>query len=331
VTLTAIPGILVGHATDRKGATGCTAILCAEGMVVGVDVGGWAAGARELEACAPHHLSERIHALVLAGGSAYGLDAAGGVMRHLESRGIGFDTGAARVPIVPAAILYDLGIGDPRARPDAAMGMRACRAANDHPVRSGCVGAGTGATIGKLFGMTGAVKSGLGNAGLRFPAAAGGATVAALAAVNAFGDVRHHETGALVAGARLPGSGVRFADTDAQMRRGTMRRAFGAPNTTLAVVATDARLSRADAARVARMCQDGLARCVSPAHTRLDGDIVFVLSAGRRRADPDCLASLACRAIGMAVLDAILSATTLAGVPSLRELRRAASPLPEPG
>lgn len=321
MTLTSIPGVLVGHATDRAAATGCTAILCEKGAVIGCDIGGGATGSRELDACMPGHLVDRIHGLLLAGGSAYGLDAASGVMRYLESRGAGLDTGSARVPIVPAAILYDLGIGDPRRRPDGAMGMRAARAASDLPVKSGSVGAGTGATVGKLFGMARAVKSGIGNASARMPSSAGGATVAVLAAVNAFGDVRHPDTGEIVAGARRHGESGPFADTAECMRRGTMRRGFRPPNTSLIVVATDARLSRVDASRVAGICQDGVARVISPAHTRYDGDIVFTLSAGRRNADPDCIAALACRVIGIAVLDAVMSATTLAGVPAARDLR----------
>jgi len=329
MTLTRIDGIQVGHATRRDAATGCTVILCRDGAVAGCDVGGGATGSRELDACAPGHLVDRIHALVLSGGSAYGLDAAGGVMRVLERRGVGFDTPAARVPIVPSAILYDLGIGSAAVRPDAAMGARACRAATGRPVRSGCVGAGTGATVGKIFGMKAAVKSGLGNASLRLPASAGGAAVAVLAAVNAFGDVLDHSTGAIVAGARdLTGQRL-FADTAELMRGGLSRRgarAVPSTNTTLVVVATDARLSRVEACRVARLCQDGLARSVSPAHTRFDGDIVFTLSLGRRRADPDCLAVAACHAIGEAVLDAVRSATTLGGVPALRDLPAAGPP-----
>lgn len=323
MTLAALPGVKVGHATHRAAATGCTVILCEDGAVAGCDVGGGATGTREMDALAPAHLVERIHGLVLSGGSAYGLDAASGVMRYLERRGVGFETGVARVPIVPAAILFDLRLGDPSVRPDAAMGLRACRAASRRPVASGSVGAGTGATVGKILGIERATKSGIGNASLRMPQRAGGATVAVLAAVNAFGDVVDPQTGAIIAGARAePGArgGVRFAGTTPLLERGLMRRGFKPPNTTLVVVGTDARLSRVEASRVSRLCQDGLARAVSPAHTRFDGDIVFTLSVGRRRADPDCLAVLACRAIGLAILDAVRSATSLGGVPAMRDL-----------
>ncbi len=320
--LAAVDGLSVGHATKLKAATGCTVILCPAGAVAGADVGGAAAGTRELDACSPHHIADRIHGVVLSGGSAFGLSAADGVTRYLGGRGVGFDTGVARVPIVPAAILFDLRLGSSRIRPDAAMGRAACQAASRGRAISGCAGAGTGATVGKLFGMERAMKSGVGSASLKLPSRAGGATVAALAAVNAFGDVRHVETGEIVAGARAAsGSGPGFADTAAHMARGVSRAGF-APrqNTTLIVVGTDARLSRAEACRVARLCQDGLARAVTPAHTRFDGDIVFVLSTGKRRADPDCLAVAACRAIGHAVLDAVMSATTLHGLPAVRDL-----------
>jgi len=342
LTLTSLEGVLVGHATDRRAATGCTVIVCPDGAVAGVDVGGGAAGTREIDACAPGHLVERIHAVVLSGGSAFGLDTAGGVMRYLERKGIGFDTGSARIPIVPSAILYDLGLGSSARRPDGTMGARACRsafAAAGRPVASGSLGAGTGATVGKIFGMKGAMKGGIGNAGLRMPSPSGKVIVAVLAAVNAFGDVIDYDSGAIVAGARAPSNDATphaphapldtFADTERLMRRGVMRRRVKSSNTTLVVVATDARLTRVEAARLSRVCQDGLARSVSPCHTRFDGDIVFTLSMGRRRVDLDCLGVTACRAVGMAVIDAVTSATTLKGVPALRDLppiRRGAQP-----
>ncbi len=323
MSLTGIPGIRVGHATDRSAATGCTVILCERGMIAGCDIGGGASGTREIEACRPGHLVGRVHGLVLAGGSAFGLDAACGVMRYLERRGIGFDTGVARVPIVPAAILFDLALGNPRVRPDAAMGLRACRAASTRPVRSGSIGAGTGATVGKILGIAHATKSGIGNALLR-TGGSSGARVAALVAVNALGDVRDPETGAIVAGARREARGPgahRFLDTAARMETRPPRRFARSSHTTLVVVATDARIDQVEATRLSRICQDGLARSISPAHTGHDGDIVFTLSAGNRRADPEGLAVTACRAIGLALLDAVRSATSLGGVPALRDLR----------
>src|SRR5574337_436564 len=214
--LTRIPGFRVGHASDAVGCTGCTVVLCPEGTVGGVDVRGSAAGTREMDALSPLHLVPHVHGVLLAGGSAFGLDAGGGVMQYLEERGIGFDVQVARVPIVPSAILFDLRLGDSRARPDPRMAYAACRQATTGPIQEGSVGAGTGATVGKLFGITQAMKSGLGTAGLTLP---GGPMVAALAVVNAFGDVRDPFTGQLLAGARDAPASHRLADTAAVMRR----------------------------------------------------------------------------------------------------------------
>ena len=240
--LTAIPGIRVGHGTDDVGCTGCTVILCPEGTVGGVDIRGSAAGTREMDALYPMHLVPSVHAVLFAGGSAFGLDAAGGVMRYLEERGVGFDVQVTRVPIVPAAILFDLRLGDAAARPDARMAYAACRQATSGPFPEGCVGAGTGATVGKLFGVSQAMKSGLGSAALEV---SGGVKVAALVAVNAFGDVRDPATGTLLAGARTAPESFRLANTAASMRDGVRPVGYKAENTTLAVVATNARLTKA--------------------------------------------------------------------------------------
>ncbi len=321
ITLTSIPGVRVGHATDTRGLTGCTVILHPRGFTAGCDVGGGASGTREIETCRPGHVAPRCHALLFAGGSAFGLAAADGVMAFLERRGIGHTTRAARVPIVPAAILYDLAIGRSTARPDARMGQAACRAATSRPVRSGNVGAGTGATVGKCLGMERAMRGGLGNAGLRLPAARGGATVAALAVVNAFGDVRSPATDGILAGARGATRARPFADSARLLLERPPRRAPRVTGTTLVAVVTDARLDRADAGVIARRSQDALARVISPCHTRWDGDIVFVLSAGARRADDDQIAAAACRAVEEAVVDAVRSATTAAGLPACGDVR----------
>ena len=316
--LTAIEGITVGHSTDLKGITGCTVILCpgtdGAGVIASSDVRGSAVGERETELLRPGHLVERIHAVVLAGGSAFGLDAASGVMRFLEEKGIGFDVGVARVPIVPAAILFDLAIGDPRARPSAEMGYLAARNATDAPVEEGSVGAGTGATVGKLFGLAQAMKGGIGSWSDEL---AGGVRVASLAAVNAFGDVRDPKTGAILAGARTASDSAQFADTGAQMRRGIVRRGFSTPNTTLVVVSTDARLSKLEAAKMAAMAQDGLARAISPGHTMFDGDIVFALSCGEKQADLNTLGTVAADATAQAIVRAVQLAAGLGGVPGL--------------
>lgn len=310
-----IAGIRVGHATDERALTGCTVLLCEAGMVAACDVRGGALGERELETLRPTHLVERIHAVVLAGGSAFGLEAAAGVMRWCEERGVGFDTGAARVPIVPAAILFDLRIGDAKRRPDAAMGYAAAQAAVEAPVAEGNVGAGAGATVGKLFGVARAMKAGI---GCWTEELFGGARVAALAAVNAFGDVRDPRTGRILAGARAADDAREFADTAAALQSGEGRRGFADPNTVLVAVATDAALTRIEAQRVAVMASAGMARAVSPAHTTLDGDVTFVLSAGQARADANAVGAAAAEAVAQAIARGASEARSAGGVPGLK-------------
>lgn len=322
--ITDITGIRVGHASDFKAVTGCTVILFGKnGAAAAVEVRGGAVGERELEPLRTGHLVERIHGLVLAGGSAFGLDSAGGVMRYLEERAIGFDTGAARVPIVPAVILYDLGIGNPRRRPDAAMGYEAARRASAGPVEEGSVGAGTGATVGKLFGMMRATKGGLGSTTANL---AGGVKVSALAVVNAFGDVRDPSTGEILAGLRSAPNSSKFSDTLAQMKRGAVRRRFGRPagtgaNTTLAVVATNARFEKISLLRIAAMAQAGLARTIAPVHSSFDGDVVFAISLGRKRSDVNTIGTVGAEVVARAILHAVQKARGLGGVPALRELK----------
>ena len=313
--ITAVEGIRVGHASDFDACTGCTVILCEAGAVAGVDVRGWASGTRELDALAPQHLVTEIHGLLLAGGSAFGLEAAAGVMRYLEERGIGFDVGVTRVPIVPGAILFDLGIGDFRVRPDAAMGYRACEAAVRGKVEEGSVGVGTGATVGKLFGVRHAMKGGVGTASIELK---GGLRVGALAAVNAFGDVRDRATGAILAGARDPDTG-KLADTVAQMKQGRSRRAFYVQSTTLAVIATNARLTKAEAIHVARMGQGGLTRMIAPVHTAFDGDVLFALATGDVEGDVNLVGQAGAETVAEAVLRAVKTATSLGGIPAYRE------------
>src|SRR3954454_9933521 len=232
--LTDIPGIRVGHVSDFGAITGCTAILCEQGAAGGVDIRGSATGTEEIATLDPGHVTEHIHGILLAGGSAFGLEAASGVRRYLERRGFGYDTGAAKVPIVPAAILYDLGIGRADVRPSLAMGEAAASAATAKAVKEGCVGAGTGATVGKLFGMKQAMKSGLGSYTVSLP---DGVLVSSLVAVNAFGDVKDPATAKIVAGARRSADSREFADTEEQMKRGA-RGGRAISHTTLAVVAT---------------------------------------------------------------------------------------------
>ena len=315
--LTAITGIRVGHGTDETGCTGCTVVLCPDGTVGGVDIRGSAAGTRELDALSPMHLVPHVHAVLLAGGSAFGLDAAGGVMRYLEEQGIGFDVQVTRVPIVPAAILFDLRLGDAFARPDAAMAYAACRQATPGPFPEGSVGAGTGATVGKLFGISQATKSGLGSALVNLP---GGLKVGALAVVNAFGDVRDTATGVLVAGAREAPDSRRLADSAAAMRRGVLPRGYRPENTTLAVVATNARLTKLQATKVAQMAQHGLVRAISPVHTTLDGDLIISLATGEVEGETNAVGVAAADAAADAILRAVKTATSLGGLPAWSDL-----------
>ncbi len=313
--LTDIPGLRVGHASDFAGVTGCTVILCEQGAVAGLDVRGSAANTRGAEACYPGHIVEKIHAVVLAGGSAFGLEAATGVMRYLEGRGVGFETGAARVPIVAGAILYDLAIGSSAARPDAAMGEAAAAAAGDGAVEEGSVGAGTGATVGKLFGIERAMKGGVGGATVEI---AGGVKVAALVVVNAFGDVVDPSTGKPLAGARLSAESRELAGMAASMKQGQARRGFTVEaNTTLVVLATNAALNKVQASKLAAMAQAGCARALSPVHTMYDGDLVFALSLGEARADLNALGVAAAEAVAAAILRGARLARTLGGVPGL--------------
>ena len=322
-TLTAITGLRVGHWTNLKGITGCTVILCPEGAVAGVDVRGGAPGTRETALLHPLCMVDNVHAILLGGGSAFGLAAADGVMRWLEERGHGFDVGVARVPIVPAAILFDLPIGDPKCRPDAAAGYAACQAASAEPVQQGSVGAGTGACVGKLFGLLNSTKGGIGTASLTF---ADGVTVGALVAVNAFGDVRDPSTGGILAGARKPGSHD-FADTVRTLMSagtGDFRR-FAGRNTTIGVVATNARLTKTEANKMAQMAHNGFARAISPVHTMGDGDVIFALSHGEKQGNVNLIGELAANVMAQAIVNAVNAATTLGGVLSLRELHSSAA------
>ena len=315
--ITAVPGIRVGHSTDPVGLTGCTVVLCEKGAVGGVDQRGGAPGTRETDLLRPLHLVQEIHAVLLAGGSAYGLAAADGVMRFLEEHGAGFDARVARVPIVPAAILFDLDLGNPRARPDAAMGYAACQLATDGPVPQGNVGAGAGATAGKILGIGRAMKSGLGSAAVSL---GGGLVVGALIAVNPFGDVVDPETGAILAGARKLGSDE-MADTLTTMRGIVGKAAMRFTSSTLiGVVATNGQLTKEEANKVAQMAQDGIARTVRPAHTLFDGDTLFALATGEKHADVNLVGAYAAEAVAAAVVSGVWAARGAGGLPACRDL-----------
>ncbi len=321
-TLTALPGILVGHWTDAEHGTGCTVVLTPRGARASVAVRGMAPGSRELALLEPERTVQEVHAILLTGGSAFGLAAAEGVVRWLEERGYGYDTGAARVPIVPAAVIYDLNYASSRVRPGPEAGYAACQAASDAPVEMGSVGAGTGATVGKILGPGQATKGGLGSGWQALP---GGGQVAALAVVNALGDVYDPETGRVLAGARDPQTG-RFADVRRLLRNAqdpplfTWRPRPGR-NTTLVVVATDVALSKAELKALASQAHDGLARVIDPAHTRFDGDVVFALSVGERaHPGPVVLEAAAAWAVSEAVLQAVRHATGGHGIPAAVEV-----------
>lgn len=316
--ITDVTGIKVGHYTDEVAVTGCTVLLCEEGAVGGVDVRGSATGSREIELLRPVSLVQEVHAIVLSGGSAFGLDAAGGVMRFLEERGIGFETSAARVPIVPAAIIYDLSIGSSRVRPGANEAYQACLSATAGPVPEGSVGAGTGATVGKALGPQRATKGGIGTASQRVST---DIVVGALAVVNAFGDVLNPTSGEVLAGPR-PESGQGFLSTMQLISKGKGWMAPLPTNTTLGVVATNARLNKEQANKMAQMAQDGLARAISPAHTMVDGDIVFALSLGKatgKTLDVSVLGAVAAQVLAQAIVRAITQAKGLCGIPSAAE------------
>ncbi len=314
--ITDVLGIKVGHYTDRRAATGCTVILCEAGAVAGVDVSGASPGTRETDLLRPGNLVEKVQAIVLSGGSAFGLDAASGVMKYLEERGLGYETSAGKVPIVPAAIIYDLNIGDSKVRPGLNEGYQACLNASSGTVAEGCVGAGTGATVGKILGIERAVKSGLGTASQKI---AGDVVIAALMVVNAVGDVIDPETGRILAGPRKPdGSG--FLSTSELWKR-ECKGMVPPFNTVIGVVATNAKLSKAQANRLARIAQAGIARTINPCHTLYDGDVLFALSSGEIEADLSAVGAAATEAVAEAIIRAIHKAETLAGVPAAKDVK----------
>ena len=326
-SITDIPGIRVGHAQNDEALTGCTVILCEQGAVGGVDQRGGAPGTREVDALHPMHLVQHVHGVMLAGGSAFGLEAATGAMRYLEEKGVGFDVRVARVPIVPAAILFDLGLGRADVRPDAAMGYLACQNASSDPPAEGNHGAGTGATVGKILGMGQAMKGGIGSASLEIGA---GVLVGAIAAVNAFGDVINPENGQIIAGVRSAdvgplhiGAPGYFADTLQVMKTliGRTALAFGqrGSNTVIGVVATNAQLNKEQANKVAQMAHNGLARAIRPAHTMLDGDTIFALATGEKPADVNIIGAFAAEVFAQAILRAVQAARPVAGLPAANQ------------
>ena len=319
-TLTSVPGIRVGHVTLSVRPTGCTVVLADEGAVGAVDVRGGAPGTRETDLLAPESTVPQVNAIVLSGGSAFGLDTASGVMRFLSERRIGYATSGGPVPIVPAAILYDLSIGGrPDVRPDATCGYDAAAAATDAPVPEGNVGAGAGATVGKMLGPARAMKGGLGSSAIRLES---GLIVAALVAVNAVGTVVDPHTGRPIAGAR-GADGVSLEDPFQIVRRGLAPPGPAREHTTIGVVATNARLTKAEALKVASMAHDGLARAIVPSHTPSDGDTLFTLATGRLsgNASVGSVGALAAEVVADAIVRAVRAARTIPGYPAARDLR----------
>ncbi|MEW6266348.1 MAG: P1 family peptidase [Thermodesulfobacteriota bacterium] len=320
MTLTDISGLLVGHATDEANHTGCTAVLCPEGAAAGVEVRGFAPGTRETDLLSPLARVDMVHGILLTGGSAFGLAAATGVVRWLKENGYGLETLFAKVPLVPAAVIFDLNFNQSLGQPDEAMGYQAASQASRRPVAQGCVGAGAGATCGKLAGFHRAMKSGLGSASL----ALGKLKVAALAVVNPLGSVLDPETAEVIAGLRTP-DGAGLEDRAGILRALTdLIVPASESNTVLAVVATDAALTKLQAGRVAKMASAGLSRVIRPAHLMYDGDVVFALATGQGpAADENVVGALAAEVLARAVAAGAREATSLPGFPAHRDLIKA--------
>ncbi|MGE7793667.1 P1 family peptidase [Lysinibacillus fusiformis] len=316
--ITDVPGIKVGHRENEEGITGCTALLMEGGAVCGVDVRGSAPGTRETDALDPINEIDRVHGICLSGGSAFGLDAATGVMQFLEERGIGVDAGVAKIPIVPSAVLFDLFIGDPQARPTALMGYEAAKAAQVGSFQNGNIGAGYGATVGKLAGPDFAMKGGLGSASI---AGKDGLIAGAIVAVNAVGDVKNPNTRQILAGARNPQTG-QWLDCCAYLEEHAQSEALAGTNTTIGVVALNAKLTKAEAKKIAQLTQNALARTIYPVHTMLDGDTIFVLGTGEQTFALDYLGHLATKVMEEAILAGIQAAEKLAGVESYTSIQK---------
>jgi L-aminopeptidase/D-esterase-like protein len=313
-SITDVPGILVGQAQDAKAATGCTVILCETSTATGVDVRGGAPGTRETDCLDPINIVPAAHAIFLGGGSAFGLDGVTGVMRYLETKGVGFDVGVTRVPIVPAAVLFDLGVGDAFVRPDERMGREACENAGVE-VAQGNFGAGTGCSIGKAGGPSRMMKGGLGTASV----ACGPLVVGAIAAVNCVGDIVDPRTGRLVAGT-LDESGRGLSGSYGLLTARIKCPDIFSTNTSIGVVATNANLTKPWAKRVALMAHDGFARAIVPAHTSQDGDTIFCTATGQVEADLNVVGSMAAEAMARAVLNAVMRAATAYGLPGYEEI-----------
>jgi L-aminopeptidase/D-esterase-like protein len=322
--ITDVPGIKVGHFSDFKALTGCTVILCEQGAIGGVDIRGTAAATRQVDALSLVHLVDQVHAILLTGGSAFGLDATGGVMSFLEEKGRGFDVIKTKVPSVPTAVIFDFGIGDYRVRPDHEMGYQACLNASGK-VEEGSVGVGTGATVGKLFGIERAMKGGVGTSSIPGPK---GLVVGALVVINAFGDVFNPNTGRILAGARRSKKSFHFTNSAKCIKEGVTRKQFGAVsssdsstfNTTLGVIATNANFSKKEIHQVAQIAHSGLAKIISPLHSTFDGDLIFAISYGKKKADVNTVGLLGEAALIESVQRAVMKADGFGIIPAYRDI-----------
>lgn len=315
--ITDIQGIKVGHADNKTGMTGCTVIICEDGATAGVDVRGSAPGTRETDLLKSEKLVDKVHSVVLSGGSAFGLDAASGVMKYLEQNNIGFDVGVTKVPIVCSAVIFDLNIGDYRIRPDSDMGYRACLNASEREKAQGNIGAGLGATVGKILGPENAMKSGLGSATIK----SGELMVSAIIVVNSFGDVYDFKTNKILAGA-LNKDNNQFYNSYEVMKQTNIKAGFPVKNTTIGVVATNAILTKPQANKVAQMSQNGLARSINPIHTMLDGDTIFALSTGKVNADINLVGTMASEVVSMAITNAVKSAKGVGDILAMSDLAK---------
>jgi L-aminopeptidase/D-esterase-like protein len=314
-SITDVKGLRVGHASNYDGYTGCTVILCEAGATCGIDIRGSASGTRQVDALSISHIVEHVHAILLSGGSSFGLDAATGIMRYLEEKGIGFDVGPTKIPIVPTAVIFDIFFGDPKVRPTPEMGYEACMNAHE-TVEEGSVGVGTGAAVGKIFEISRAMKGGVGTSSIVMP---DGLTVASLVVVNAFGDIIDNVTGKIIAGARVSPESLEFANTVESIKKGAVKKQFGLVNTTLGVVATNAKFDKKGITKIAQMAQGGLIKTVSPVHTTFDGDLVFALATGECEADINLVGVLGEFVIAEAIKRAVKKADGFGILPAFKD------------
>ena len=317
-SITDVKGLQVGHASNFDGYTGCTVILCEKGATCGIDIRGSASGTRQVDALSITHIVEHVHAILLSGGSSFGLDATTGVMRYLEEKGVGFDVGPAKIPIVPTAVIFDIFFGDPKVRPTPDMGYEACKNAKEI-VEEGSVGVGVGAAVGKLFELSRAMKGGVGTSSVVMP---DGLTVASLVVVNAFGDIIDNVTGKIIAGARVAPDSLEFANTIESIKKGAVKKQFGLVNTTLGVVATNAKFNKREITKIAQMAQGGLIKTITPVHTTFDGDLVFAMATGECDADLNLVGVLGEFVVAEAIKRGVKKADGFGIIPAFKDITK---------